>query len=62
MERWHIDYFKLKLFEKQLVQKEYPEPLLFPWKWKIQLLWEGILPAPGGWKTGGRELDTEKPL
>ena len=47
MPRWHIDYFELKLLEKQLAQ-ERSYPPLFPWKWKTKLSWEGILPVPGG--------------
>lgn len=28
----HIDYFELKLFEKQLVQEDWSDLSLFPWK------------------------------
>lgn len=39
---WHTDYFELKLFKKQPVQKGHSDLALYPWKPEINLLSERL--------------------
>lgn len=48
---WHIDYFELKLLDKQRVQEGHFEPLLCPPESRNSLSWEGALPTQGGRET-----------